>query len=75
MIVCSCNRISDRDIENIPVTPVNVAATFRSLDRAPQCGRCACAINDVLKAVRARDCGGCVPGRCDCAAEEAQDAA
>ena len=55
MIVCSCNRISDRDIDNCAVTPKNVAAAFRSLDCAPRCGRCAGAINEVLKAARARD--------------------
>ncbi|MFO1133719.1 MAG: (2Fe-2S)-binding protein [Rhodoblastus sp.] len=75
MIVCSCNRISDRDIDNCAVTPKNVAAAFRSLDCAPRCGRCAGAINEVLKAARARDCDHCVPGRCDCVELGAQDAA
>ena len=75
MIVCSCNRISDRDIDNCTVTPKNVAAAFRSLDCAPKCGRCAGTINEVLKAARARDCDQCIPGRCDCVELGAQDAA
>lgn len=75
MIVCSCNHLSDRDIDACAATSKNVAATFRTLGCAPQCGRCACTISEIIKAARARDCDHCIPGRCDCAAEDAQDAA
>jgi len=75
MIVCSCNRISDRDIDACAATSKNVAAAFRSLDCAPKCGRCVGAINEILKAAHARDCEQCIPGRCDCAELDAQDAA
>ncbi len=75
MIVCSCNRISDRDIDACAPTSKNVAAAFRTLGCAPKCGRCACTISELLKQAQARDCDNCIPGRCECAEQDAQDAA
>ncbi|MFV0279730.1 MAG: bacterioferritin-associated ferredoxin [Rhodoblastus sp.] len=75
MIVCSCNRISDRDIDACATQRKTVAGTFRTLGCAPQCGRCAITINQILKAASAGDCDECIPGRCDCMEQSATEAA
>lgn len=76
MIVCSCNRISDRDIAAHCSTSQSVAAAYRSLGCAPKCGRCASTIDKMLKDSRSADCASdCYPGRCDCAAAVQRDAA
>ena len=61
MIVCSCNRLSDRDIRNCaknaqaPLRPLDV---YGLLGCKPQCGRCgptiAAILRDIDKAPAAR---------------------
>lgn len=76
MIVCSCNRLTDSDIRGCCGDASGVAAVYRSLGCAPQCGRCAATINAILQETREAnlDCD-CMPGRCACAAEPDQEAA
>ncbi len=66
MIVCSCNRISDRDIASLCSSSQNVAAAYRSLGCAPKCGRCASTIDQMLKESRSEHPGGgcCTDGPC-----------
>ena len=53
MIVCSCNRISDRSIRDRLDAAPNVAArvseVFDCLGCRPQCGRCAGSIRAILR--------------------------
>ncbi|KAA2236078.1 (2Fe-2S)-binding protein [Salinarimonas soli] len=71
MIVCSCNRLSDRDVSGCmraadgtcPQTPAQV---YRCLGCSPQCGRCAVTIRAIMDkalaaaaAEAAPACGGC----------------
>lgn len=52
MIVCSCNRITDRDVRAVvtdglrPVT--TPAKVYRAMGCQPKCGRCADSIRDIM---------------------------
>lgn len=53
MIICSCNVISDREIRSC-VKPCGASAekardVFRSLGRAPKCGRCVRNIQSIFE--------------------------
>ncbi|HXW42172.1 MAG TPA: (2Fe-2S)-binding protein [Xanthobacteraceae bacterium] len=52
MIVCSCNVISDHDVEAVFAaadTPQTVSQVYRRLGHRANCGRCAPTIRDILK--------------------------
>lgn len=72
MIVCSCNRLSDRDVRgccNRPEGPPDrLREVYTRLGCAPQCGRCASTLSAILQDARANGCA-CAPGDCACAAE------
>jgi bacterioferritin-associated ferredoxin len=58
MIICSCNVISDRDV-NAATKPCGAPAdrpseVFRSLGRAPKCGRC---VHSIRASLQSRCCG------------------
>ncbi len=78
MIVCSCNRLSDREIAGCCAqsATATVASAYRALGCAPKCGRCVSTINQILKDARAAVCDrGCIPGRCECIEAAKQEAA
>jgi bacterioferritin-associated ferredoxin len=67
MIICSCNVISDREVEaafSALATPQTVSQVYQHVGRRPICGRCAHTIRDVLRQSPARrlladnDCHG-----------------
>lgn len=68
MIVCSCNRLNDRDVRDCATKVSGVSSVYKSLGCAPQCGRCAQAIHAILReeqsAVVVPDD---LPGECECA--------
>ncbi len=73
MIVCSCNRLSDRDIRGCckdgPDAPRQVGQVYRCLGCSPQCGRCARTINAIMKEAYASAACACA-GDCHCPASE-----
>jgi bacterioferritin-associated ferredoxin len=57
MIICSCNVLSDGDIraaiEAEAVPPrTSISQIYRGLGHAPQCGRCASTIREIVNATR-----------------------
>jgi len=68
VIVCSCNRISDKAIrthlDTAPDSAARVSEVFEGLGCRPQCGRCATSIRAVL-----RESGG-MRGRCAAAIDD-----
>jgi bacterioferritin-associated ferredoxin len=52
MYLCICNAIRERDVEGLLHQGLarTVSDVFRHLDKEPQCGSCACAVRDRLKA-------------------------
>ncbi len=75
MIVCSCNRLSDREIAGCCAQSPTVASAYRALGCKPKCGRCASTINQILQDARADVCDrGCIPGRCECLEAAAEQA-
>jgi bacterioferritin-associated ferredoxin len=76
MIVCSCNRLSDRDVNACcqPGEALRVVDVYRRLGCAPQCGRCAPTISAMLKDKQQGAC--CASSaECVCAATAAAVAA
>jgi bacterioferritin-associated ferredoxin len=57
MIVCSCNVLSDGDVEAClapgPGCPRTPAQVYRCLGCSPQCGRCAQTIRAIMDRTRA----------------------
>ena len=57
MIICSCNVISDREVEaafSAFTTPQTVSQVYQHVGRPPICGRCAHTIRDIMRQGRAR---------------------
>ncbi len=59
MILCSCNVISDRDVRAC-VKPCGASAekardVFRSIGRAPKCGRCVRNIQSIFERETEKD--------------------
>lgn len=52
MYLCICNAIRERDVESLlhQGQARTVSDVFRHLDKEPQCGACACAVRDRVKA-------------------------
>ena len=53
MIVCSCNVISDEEVETAVSTVAElrtVSQLYRELGHEPACGRCAHTIRDIMRA-------------------------
>ena len=64
MIVCSCNAVSDRDVQGILGTSPSrrsIGAVFRDLGCAAQCGRCA---RNIAALLDQHGCSG-IEGGCD----------
>lgn len=67
MIVCSCNRLSDRAVRDVATqalpAPATPAKVYRALDCGPKCGRCADTIRTILadcaSGCRAHPANGC----------------
>ncbi|MGQ3672648.1 (2Fe-2S)-binding protein [Xanthobacter sp. TB0136] len=60
MIVCSCNVFSDHQVRDVVSGAGNACSTsdvYRGLGCAPQCGRCARTIRNIMEEVRAHE--GC----------------
>jgi bacterioferritin-associated ferredoxin len=71
MIVCSCNRLTDRAIRACAPAggaPLRVLDVYGMLGCAPQCGRCASTIAAVIRQARQTSCD-CRPETCKCATE------
>ena len=71
MIVCSCNRLSDRAIRGSCAAtgaPARVLDVYGRLGCKPQCGKCAPTIAAILRQASANACD-CGPENCSCAAE------
>ena len=70
MIVCSCNRLSDRDIKGCcndgPNAPRQVGQVYRCLGCSPQCGRCARTINAIMKEAYSNAQACACAGDCHC---------
>jgi len=70
MIVCSCNRLTDRAIRacasDAAGRPLRVLDVYALLGCAPDCGRCAPTIAELLREQRDIDCA-CTPQSCPCA--------
>lgn len=70
MIVCSCNRLTDRSIRACAAAnggrPLRVLDIYGLLDCKPDCGRCAPTIAGLLREQRELDCA-CTPDACPCA--------
>lgn len=71
MIVCSCNRLSDRDVRgccnSAEGPPDRVREVYARLGCAPRCGRCVSTLSAILKDAREHGCA-CAPGDCECLA-------
>ncbi|HMN73219.1 MAG TPA: hypothetical protein PKA55_15260 [Rhodoblastus sp.] len=67
MIVCSCNRLSDRDIRACCARsadcPLRVIDVYGALGCKPDCGRCGPTIATILREQRDAGCG-CLPQDC-----------
>ncbi|MFZ0426312.1 MAG: (2Fe-2S)-binding protein [Xanthobacteraceae bacterium] len=52
MIVCSCNVISDEEVETAvsAAEPRTISQLYRELGHEPACGRCAPTIRDIMRA-------------------------
>ncbi len=53
MIVCSCNVISDEEVEtavSAAAEPPTVSQLYRELGHEPACGRCAHTIREIMRA-------------------------
>jgi bacterioferritin-associated ferredoxin len=71
MIVCSCNRLSDRDVRGCCASqdaPCRVMEIYARLGCAPQCGRCAPTLAAIMREAR-ESAGDCDPADCACAAQ------
>ena len=70
MIICSCNRLSDRDVRaccrSAQGAPARVLELYTRLGCAPQCGRCAPTLQAIMREARDPGCA-CGPADCDCA--------
>lgn len=70
MIVCSCNRLTDRAIRascaGAAGRPLRVLDVYGLCDCKPDCGRCAPTIAALLREQRELDCA-CTPDACPCA--------
>jgi bacterioferritin-associated ferredoxin len=73
MIVCSCNRLSDKAIRGCCATagaPVRVLDVYGFLGCRPQCGRCATSIAAIIRQTGTATCSsGCGPETCKCETE------
>lgn len=52
MIVCSCNVISDSELEaafGAPDAPRTMVQIYQYLGHTPSCGRCAPTIRDIMR--------------------------
>ncbi|MFO1135407.1 MAG: (2Fe-2S)-binding protein [Rhodoblastus sp.] len=69
MIVCSCNRITDRAVRACAQAadgrPLRVLAVYGALGCKPECGRCAQTIAAILREQREISCA-CTPDGCPC---------
>ena len=69
MIVCSCNRLTDRAIRACAASsgkrPLRVLDVYDALGCKPDCGRCAQTIAAILREQRDIDCA-CTPDACPC---------
>jgi bacterioferritin-associated ferredoxin len=73
MIVCSCNRLTDRDVRgccNGPDAPRQVFQVYRCLGCSPRCGRCARTIDAIMKDAYSAAASCACPEACHCAAAE-----
>ena len=74
MIVCSCNRITDRAVRACAQAadgrPLRVLAVYGALGCKAQCGKCAPTIASILRVEQAAGCG-CGSGNCICATQGA----
>jgi bacterioferritin-associated ferredoxin len=72
MIVCSCNRLSDRDVRGCCAAqgcaPARVMDIYTRLGCAPQCGRCAPTLAAIMREARDPGCA-CGPTDCPCATQ------
>lgn len=62
MIVCSCNRLSDRAIRGLlddGAGCARMSEVFGGLGCRAQCGRCAPTIRQILRESAERDCDVC----------------
>ena len=78
MIVCSCNRLSDRDVRACcqNAGDLRTGDVYRALGCAPRCGRCVGAISAMLAEAKGGACeSDCRPGLCACAVAEDRRAA
>jgi len=69
MIVCSCNRLTDRAIRACAAAatrPLRVLDVYGALGCKPDCGRCAQTIAAILREPQDMNCA-CVPDACPCA--------
>jgi bacterioferritin-associated ferredoxin len=51
MIVCSCNVFSDADVQgalSAAEAPRTMSQLYRHLGHAPECGRCASTIREIM---------------------------
>ena len=67
MIVCSCNRLSDKAIRACCVggAPLRVLDVYGKLGCQAQCGRCAITIAAILRQAGETTCA-CGPETCKC---------
>jgi len=69
MIVCSCNRLTDRAIRACAAAAagqmLRVLDVYDRLDCKPDCGRCAPTVAALLREQRELDCA-CTPESCPC---------
>ena len=68
MILCSCNRLTDRAIRACAAAagrPLRVLEVYGALGCKPECGRCAPSIAAVLRELRDIN-RACTPNACPC---------
>lgn len=70
MIVCSCNRLTDRAVRGCAAAaasgPLRVLEIYGQLGCQPQCGRCAPTLAAIVREQREISCA-CDPQACPCA--------
>ncbi|MGE4371740.1 MAG: bacterioferritin-associated ferredoxin [Xanthobacter sp.] len=70
MIVCSCNVFSDRQVRDLVSAETGAHSTsdvYRGLGCAPQCGRCARTIRNIMNDVQAQTSCQTCPQDCPAA--------
>ena len=56
MYVCACHGFTEKQVNQaVSEGPCSVAEVYRRLGETPQCGKCVCAVVDMVRGARSVD--------------------